>query len=57
MSVQKNLTIYEDVNSILHLLTKGITHIFRTELVVYILMCSLTYDNFNPKSSDIDIME
>ena len=46
----------EDVNEVLHSLAKGIADIFGANLVGIYLMGSLTYGDFNPESSDIDLV-
>lgn len=53
---KKDITIYKDVNKVLHSLTKGIKSIFGSNVVGIYLTGSLSYGNFNPKSSDIDLV-
>lgn len=52
----KKLTKYKDINNILELLKRGLLEIFRENLVGFYLTGSLSYDDFNPKRSDIDLV-
>lgn len=52
---KKDLTPYKDVNEVLLSLTKGIINTFDSNLVGIYLTDSLSYGDFNPKSSDIDL--
>jgi len=49
------ITPYPDVNKILDELTQGIVKIVKENLIGFYLTGSLSYGNFNPKSSDIDL--
>jgi hypothetical protein len=50
-----NLTPYPDINSILQEMTQGLVTILADNLLGLYLFGSLTYGDFNPKSSDIDL--
>jgi hypothetical protein len=52
----KEITKYKDVDETLHSLTTGIAHILGDNLVGVYLTGSLSYGDFNPKSSDIDLL-
>lgn len=52
---KKDITLYKDVNEVLHSLTTGIIKIFGSNVVGIYLTGSLSYGDFNPKSSDIDL--
>jgi len=52
----KDLTPYMDVNEIIATLTQEVHGILGDELVGLYLMGSLTYDDFNPERSDIDLL-
>jgi len=56
MKYKKNITIYKDVHILLDSLTNGIVDILGANLVGIYLTGSLTYGDFNPESSDIDLM-
>ena len=49
-------TRHQDINEILHLLKTGLINIFDKNLVGLYLTGSLTYDDFNRGSSDIDFL-
>ena len=51
----RHLTPYADVNEVLYALTDGCMHLFRDNLVGVYLFGSLSYGDFNPDSSDIDL--
>lgn len=52
----RKITPYKDINKILYELTKGIVNIFADNLVGFYLTGSLSYDDFNLGSSDIDLL-
>ncbi len=55
----KNLdhpTQYKEVNKILSALSKGIVHILDANLIGIYLFGSLTYNDFNLKRSDLDLL-
>lgn len=49
-------TPYEDINKVLHTLQTGILSIFGKKLVGFYLTGSLSYGDFNPDSSDLDLL-
>jgi hypothetical protein len=52
----RELTPYEDVNEILVSITQGASEILGNDLVGLYLTGSLSYDDFNPGRSDIDLV-
>ncbi|MBI2707276.1 MAG: DUF4111 domain-containing protein [Proteobacteria bacterium] len=52
----KGITTYKDVNEVLHSLTTGMAHILGENLVGVYLTGSLSYGDFNPENSDIDLL-
>lgn len=53
---QQNITSYSDINNILTILVKNLQDILRTQLIGVYLTGSLTYGDFDPGSSDIDLL-
>ena len=51
-----NHTPYKDINEVLNSLTAGITLILGENLVGVYLTGSLSYGDFNPENSDIDLL-
>lgn len=51
-----NLTPHEEINKIITLLSQDISEIFNNNLIGVYLFGSLTYGDFNPHSSDIDLV-
>src|ERR1700722_13603280 len=51
-----SLTSYQDINAILLLLSEGIEKILNKSLIGFYLFGSLTYGDFNPENSDIDLV-
>jgi predicted nucleotidyltransferase len=51
----RSVTPYPDVNAVLYALTDGCLHLFLDNLVGVYLFGSLSYGDFNPDSSDIDL--
>jgi predicted nucleotidyltransferase len=49
-------TPYEDINNILQSLLKGLQGIFGENLLGFYLFGSLSYDDFNPDRSDMDLL-
>ncbi len=49
-------TKYKDVNEVLRSLSTGMAHILGENLVGVYLTGSLSYGDFNPESSDIDLL-
>lgn len=56
MTKIKTITKYPEINKVLSALTEGITNIFENELIGVYLLGSLTYGDFKPGRSDIDLM-
>ena len=54
--MRKNFTSYQDINDILLLITDGIENILTEKLIGLYLFGSLTYGDFNPDSSDVDLV-
>jgi predicted nucleotidyltransferase len=52
----KNITPYQDVNGVLFNISNGIKDILGKNLIGLYLFGSLTYGDFNPDSSDIDLV-
>ena len=50
-----NVTSYQDVNEILLHLSDNLSTILMENLIGFYLFGSLTYGDFNPASSDIDL--
>jgi predicted nucleotidyltransferase len=50
------ITPYQDVNEVLHALSQGIVDVFAGNLVGIYLFGSLSYGDFHPESSDIDLV-
>lgn len=50
------LTKYQNINKILYALSEGIIEILEDEVIGIYLFGSLSYDDFNPKRSDIDLL-
>lgn len=50
------VTPFEDVNNVLRMLSTGVADILAGDLVGVYLFGSLTYGDFHPESSDIDVM-
>ncbi len=55
-SIIKQLTPYQDINDLLLLFTQEIETLLSKNLVGLYLFGSLTYGDFNPNSSDIDLV-
>lgn len=53
---KKGITTYKDVNEVLHSLTTEIIPILGDNLVGVYLTGSLSYGDFNPENSDIDLL-
>lgn len=53
---KKSITPYQDINDVLLYLSNGIKNIAGKNLVGLYLFGSLTYGDFNPDSSDIDLV-
>lgn len=53
---KKRITKYEDINEILLSLTTGMVHILGENLEGVYLSGSLSYGDFNPENSDIDLL-
>lgn len=53
---KKRITKYKDINKVLHSLTAGMVHILGENLVGVYLTGSLSYGDFNPENSDIDLL-
>lgn len=53
---KKGITRYEDINEILLSLTTGMAQILGENLIGVYLTGSLSYGDFNPKNSDIDLL-
>jgi hypothetical protein len=51
-----SVTKYKDINKVLSSLTTGMTHILGKNLVGVYLTGSLSYGDFNPDNSDIDLV-
>lgn len=51
-----SITPYQDINQILLLMSENLSKIFSSNLIGFYLFGSLTYDNFNPDTSDIDLL-
>lgn len=51
-----NLTSYDEINKLLAVLSSGISTIFAEKLIGIYLFGSLSYGDFNPDSSDIDLV-
>lgn len=49
-------TPYEDINKVIDFLSKGLLSIFGKNLIGFYLTGSLTYKDFNPDRSDIDLL-
>ncbi|MEP7294100.1 MAG: aminoglycoside adenylyltransferase domain-containing protein, partial [Chloroflexota bacterium] len=56
MITPNNSTPYQDINEVLDSLTRGIERILGEKLVGLYLTGSLSYGDFNPASSDIDLV-
>ena len=56
LSENKKITPYPDVNKILLSFKEGLLDIFNDNLIALYLTGSLTYDDFNPERSDIDLV-
>lgn len=54
--MSKSITPYKDINQVLDSLTHGVIKIFGKNLIGFYLFGSLTYGDFNPQSSDIDLV-
>lgn len=52
----EKITKHQDVNELLRLLEQGVLSIFGKNLVGLYLTGSLSYDDFNPERSDIDLI-
>jgi predicted nucleotidyltransferase len=52
----RNPTPYQDINEVLQALVQGFVDVFADNLVGVYLFGSLSYGDFNPESSDIDLM-
>ncbi len=52
----KQITQYKKANDVLHALSEGIVKILDNKIIGIYLFGSLTYDDFNPKRSDIDLL-
>lgn len=53
---KKGIMKYKDVDETLHSLMTGMTHVLGDNLVGVYLTGSLSYGDFNPESSDIDLL-
>ena len=53
---EKNFTSYPDINNVLLFISNGIENILGKKLIGLYLFGSLTYGDFNPDSSDIDLV-
>ena len=51
-----SVTKYKNINEVLHSLTTGMAHILGENLVGVYLTGSLSYGDFNPENSDIDLL-
>ncbi len=51
-----NITLYKDINEVLSSFAHGIDTIFKQNLIGLYLLGSLTYGDFNPRRSDIDLV-
>ena len=49
-------TPYPDINNVLHSLTQGMLQIIGSNLLGVYLTGSLSYGDFNPDNSDIDLV-
>jgi hypothetical protein len=54
--MEKEPTKYPQVNELLSEVSNGLQNIFQSNLVGVYLMGSLTYDDFNPSRSDVDLV-
>lgn len=50
------VTPYQDINELLSYLSDNLSNILRENLIGFYLFGSLTYGDFNPASSDIDLV-
>lgn len=55
-NLNKNVTPYQDINDVLLFISGGIQNIISKNLTGLYLFGSLTYGDFNPDSSDIDLV-
>lgn len=51
-----NITPYQNINQILLLMSNNLSDIFKKNLIGFYLFGSLTYGDFNPDTSDIDLL-
>lgn len=54
--INKNITKIDDVDLVITELSLGISSIFDTEIIGIYLFGSLTYGDYNPDSSDVDLV-